>query len=203
MGSLLEDLILPVYVRINQRVAAIHELLQFSFAIGSCCTVVQSGGIQCLGIVVGIHHVGHLWVELYLVGYTHLEVVLRVFCTFLGLHQQHAVDTFMAIKGHGSGVLEYGDALHLLNRQTVERALHAVDEYQDVALASGLHATDVKRCASAFLTFEACVLIGVQTWEFAVEGVSEADGRRAAQLFSGDGRRGSRGEKLRLLNAKA
>ena len=97
MGRILEHLVLPVHIRIDQWVAAILELLQFGRSIGCCETIVHTGTVQGISIVVGTYHVGHLRVKLYLMRSAHLEVVLPIFAAMLGLHQQHAVDSLVSV----------------------------------------------------------------------------------------------------------
>ena len=121
----------------------------------------------------------------------------------LGLHEEDAVDAFVAVQGHGGGVAEDGHALHFLHGKTVDRTLLAIDQDEDVGLAGGLGAADVEARAAAFLPLEAGVLEGVQAQELAIERVGEADGRGAAQLFGGDGVGRRRRQEFRLLDAVA
>ena len=67
MSRVLEHFILPVDIGIDIGVAAILELLQFTVCIGCAETVVLTGLVQRIGIVVGTDHISRLWVELELV----------------------------------------------------------------------------------------------------------------------------------------
>ena len=121
----------------------------------------------------------------------------------LGLHEEDAVDAFVAVHGHGGGVAEDRHALHFFHRKAVDRALLAVYQDEDVGLAGGLGAADVEARAAAFLTLETGVLEGVQAQELAIERIGQADGRGAAQLFGGDGVGRRRCQEFRLLDAVA
>ena len=162
MGGVLEHLVLPIHIRIDQRVAAVAELLELGIGIGRCGTVVQAGAVQGVSIVVGTHHVGRLRVELELVRETCLEVIFSVFIAVLGLHQEHTIDGLVSVEGHSGGVLQNGNTFNLLNRKAVERAFYTVDKDEDVTLTGGLHATNVECCTTAFLALETSVLEGVQ-----------------------------------------
>ena len=168
VSCVLEHFLLPIDVGIDIGIAAIQELLHFGIGVGCGGTVVSTGAIERVGIVVGVDHVGRLRVELELVGVAGLEVVLTVLVAMLGLDKQHAVDGFVAVESHSSCILQDGDTFHFLDGEAVDGSFDAIDKDQDIAFACRLHATNIKRCASTFLALEACVLVGVQAKELAV-----------------------------------
>ena len=103
-------------------------------------------------------------------------MVLAILVAVLGLHEQHTVDGFVSVESHSSGILQNGHTFHFFHGDTVDRAFHTIHENQNVSLASRLDTTDVKRCATTFLTLEASVLVGIQARELAIECICQADG---------------------------
>ena len=67
MGSILKHFLLPIYIRIDERIAIIQEFLQLDIGIGFSKTIVQTCRVQGIGIVIGTYHVGSLRVKLELV----------------------------------------------------------------------------------------------------------------------------------------
>ena len=60
--------------------------------------------------------------------------------------------------------------------KNIAAALYTIYKYQDILLASGLDATDVKCCATTFFTLKTSVLVGIQARELAIECICQADG---------------------------
>ncbi len=176
MCRVLEHFILPVYVRINQWITTVNEFLQLTAGISRSKTIVLTSTVQSIGVVVGTDHICHLRVELNLMRSTHLEMVLAVFSTVLGLYQQHAIDGFMTVESYSGRVFQHGNTFHLFYRKTVDGSFHTINKNQDISLTCGLYATDVKRSATTFLAFETSVLKSIQTRELAIEGISQTDG---------------------------
>ena len=113
MGGVLEYFVLPVYIRINERVAAVSEFLEFRISVCNCASVVSAGDIEGVGIIICAYHVCSLRIELYLVGNSSLEVEAAIGDSPLSLDKEYSVDTFMTIKSHGGGIPEDSDAFHL------------------------------------------------------------------------------------------
>ena len=202
-GGVLEDFLLPVDVRIDERIAPVLELLQLGVRVSGRGSVVAAGDVQGVGVVVGADHVGRLRIELDLVGGAGLDVETAVGHAALGLDEEDAIDGLMAVQGHGGGIPEDGHALHLFHRQAVDRTLLAIHQDEDVPFTGGLGAADVEAGATAFLSLEARVLQGGQAEELAVERVGEADGGGPLQLFGGDGIGRGRRQELRLFDPVA
>ena len=203
VGSILEHFVLPVYIGIDEGIAAILELLQFCGGISRSIAVVRLGNIQRICIVVGAHHLGHFRVELDLAGGSGLQVEtasgLAPFC----LDKENAVDSLVAIKSHGCGIPENGYAFHLFNRNTVDGAFNAVHKYENVTFTGGLNATDVEGGSPALFSLETGVLDSCKAQKLSVESIGKADCRGAAEFFSGNGICGRGSKEFRTLEAIA
>ena len=198
--GILEDFVLPVHVGIDERIAAVLELLKLGLGVGEGASIVHTGDVKGIGIVVSIDHVGHLRIELDLAGGAGLEVESALRHAALGLYEEDAVDGFVPVKGYGGGIFEDGHALNLFYSDAVDGALDSIDKYEYARFTGSLDSSDVEGCSPAFLAFETGVLDGGQAKELAIQCIGKAYGRCVAELFRGDriGRRS--GEELRTLN---
>ena len=74
----------------------------------------------------------------------HLDVCLA-FDTTLCLHQDGSIDTLIAKKSGGGGVLEDGYTLYFLYTEAVDRTFIPIDEDEDAFIVKRVIATDIKR----------------------------------------------------------
>ena len=143
LGSVLERQVAPVNVRIEAGIRAILEEIQFLVGIGGCKSVVETGTIESIGILVSVHHICKFRTELELMAIVCLDVC-PAFNATLGLHQDGTIDAFVAEKSRRCSIFQDGDALYFLYTKAIDGTLVAVNQYEDAFVVKCMVASDIK-----------------------------------------------------------